>query len=208
MQPAPRRRAGFASLATQLLLLFAATSCLLSAAPALAATPAAASSKPVAVSVSPLPSLANKTAAVQASSSRAYAAALSTLDAVVDAYSTKLATEKAALETAKINHDAKAGLRVLATGKAADAAIAKARAQAVIGAALSNALGQKCPLGSYPLTFKQRLAAVKASNRAAKKALETAIHNKKEEIEGKIPVSFLRFGDYSARGLQTEERAS
>jgi hypothetical protein len=147
--PSPRCRAGFASLATQLLLLLAAACSLLKSASAM--NPAA--SKPVAVSVSPL-SLANKTAAVQASSARAYAAALSTLNAVVDAYSTKLATEKYALETAKINHDAKAGLRVLATGMAADAAVAKACAQAVVGAALSNALGQKCPNGSYPLTDK------------------------------------------------------
>lgn len=141
---------------------------------------------PVAVTAMPRP-FANKTAAVAASSSRAYAAALSTLNAVVDAYSTKLATEKAALETAKLNHDAKAGLRLLATGKAA--ASAKAQAQAVVGAALANAIGQKCPNGSYPLSFKQRLAAVRASNRAAKNALETAIRNKKEEVQGKIPVS-------------------
>ena len=143
MQPAPRRRAGFAPLLV--LLLAAANSRLLlsTVAPALAATPA---NKPVAVSVAPLPSLANVTATVKASESRAYAAALSTLNGVVDVYSTEVATDKAALETAKINHDAKAGLRVLATSKAADAAVAKARAQAVIGAALSNALGQKCPV--------------------------------------------------------------
>lgn len=177
--PPPRRRAGFAVL----LLLLAAACSLLGAASAM--TP------PVAVSGAPLPSPANKTAAVAASSSRAYAAALTTLNAVVDAYSTKLATEKAALETAKINHDAKAGLRVLAAGTAADAAAAKARAQAVIGAALSNALGQKCPKGSYPLTLKQRLAAVRATNLASKTALETAVRAKKDEIEGKIPVSFF-----------------
>ena len=166
--PHPRRRAGF----SQLLLLVAVASCsLLGAASAM--TPPA-TNKPVAIAFSPL-ALAN-------SSSAAYAAALSTLNAVVDAYSTKLATEKAAIETAKLNHDAKAGLRVLATGKAADAAVAKARAQAVVGAALSNAIGQKCPNGSYPIPFKQRLAAVRASNLAAKRALEA-----------KIPVSCFCF---------------
>ena len=89
-------------------------------------------------------------------------AALVELKAAIDAYAALLASDAAALEAAKINHDAKAGIRLALASHASGYAAAKARAKAAVAAALANAVpGARCPNGTVavPVELKKVLAA-------------------------------------------------
>ena len=89
-------------------------------------------------------------------------AALSELKAAIDAYAAVLASDAAALEAAKINHDAKAGIRLALATHASGFAAAKARAKAAVAAALANAVpGASCPNGTVavPVELGKVLAA-------------------------------------------------
>lgn len=72
------------------------------------------------------------------------------LRAAVDAYAALLAADAAALEAAKLNHDAKAGIRLALVAHASGLEAAKARAKVAVVAALANAAasspgGARCP---------------------------------------------------------------
>lgn len=135
------------------------------------------------------PTTKNVSAIVSDKNVTSYASAVATLKNVIDAYADKLATEKTAIETAKVDQGSKAELRALAADKASgNVTAAKAQAEAIISAALANALAGKCPNGSQPISLKERVAAIAASDRAVRQAL-------KKELDSKLPTLSIQIGD-------------